>query len=375
MMVGGKVRLIPDKAQEQWLKENAGVARFIYNFALGYKIEQYENYNISVSQSEIMREITDMKYSDNYSWLQNYSSETIKQAVKDMLSAYKNFFRRGNKGFPKFKKKGRCKESFYIRYDRLYSVDEKHIKFPKLDKPIKVSENCYIEKGGGIKNPRVSFDGKYWYLAYSYEYEPLRFDLTEEILGIDLGIKELAVCSSGVTYRNINKDSNIKKLDARKRRLQRQISRSYIKNNYNKTNNIKKLEKEVGLIDRRLSNIRKTYIHQVTMQIVKTKPSIIVLEDLGVSNMMKNRYLAKSIQNQLWYFFRQCIEYKSEFYGGIQVIVAPRTYASSKLCSNCGAKKKFLALSERIYRCDCCGFVCDRDLNAAYNLRDLAFLQ
>lgn len=374
MMAGRKVRLVPDKAQKQWLKENAGVARFIYNFALGYKIEQYENYNISVGQSEIRQEIINMKYSDDYSWLRNYSSVTIDQPIRDMLSAYKNFFRRGNKGFPKFKKKGRCKESFYVRYDELYSIDERHIKFPKLNKPIKISENCYIEKGS-IKNPRVSFDGKYWYLSYSYECEPLKLDLTDDVLGIDLGIKKLAVCSSGVAYKNINKDANIKRLEERKRRLQRQISRSYIKNNYKKTNNIKKLEKKVRLIDRKLSNIRKTYIHQVTMQIVKTKPSTIVLEDLGISSMMKNRHLAKAIQDQLWYFFRKCIEYKSEFYGGIQVIIAPRTYASSKLCSNCKTKKKFLALSERVYRCECCGFICDRDLNAAYNLRDLAFSQ
>lgn len=374
-MAARKVRLIPDKHQEQWLKENAGVARFIYNFALGYKIDQYESYDESVGQQEIMDKLWAMKNNGGeLEWINNYSSETVKQSVKDMLTAYKNFYARGNKGFPRFKKKGRCKESFYVRYDKIYSIDERHIKFPKLSKPIKISEDCFITRGT-IKNPRVSYDGKYWYLSYSFNCEPIQVDLTSEVVGIDLGIKDLAVCSSGVVYRNINKDSNVKRLDARKRRLQQQISRCYIKNNYKKTNNIKKLEKKVRLIDRKLSNIRKTYIHQVTTRIVKTKPSVIVLEDLGIKGMMKNRHLARSIQNQLWYFFRQCIEYKSEFYGGIQVVIAPRTYASSKTCSNCRAKKKFLSLSERIYRCDCCGFVCDRDLNAAYNLRDLAVSQ
>lgn len=247
MMVARKIRLVPDKLQEQWLKENAGVARFIYNWSLGYKIRQYKDFGIAVGLSDIMSEITGMKYTDTYSWLQEYSSETIKQSVKDMLQAYKSFFKRGNKGYPKFKKKGKCKESFYVRYDRIYSVDNRHVKFPKLDKPIKISEDCFITKGI-IQNPRVSFDGKYWYLSFSYEVKPLQIELTDEVLGIDLGIKELATCSSGVVYRNINKDSNIRNLEARKRKLQRKISRCYVKNAFKKTSNIKKLENKVRLL-------------------------------------------------------------------------------------------------------------------------------
>lgn len=372
MMVARKVRLVPDKAQEQWLKENAGVARFIYNWALSYKIQQYRDYDISVHQSEIMREITDMKYTNDYSWLQGYSSETIKQSVKDMLSAYNNFFRNGNKGFPKFKKRGNCEESFYVRYDCIYSVDNRHIKFPKLDKSIKISEDCFIVKGT-IQNPRVSFDGKYWYLAYSFDAEPLTKELTDEILGIDLGIEKLATCSSGVEYRNINKDKNVRRLESRKRRLQRSISRAYIKNKqgnkYIKTNN---LEKKVRLIDRKLSNIIKTYIHQVTMEIVKTKPLKIVIEDLNIKGLMKNKFMAKSIQDCLWYFFRQCLSYKAEFYGGIHVIVANRFFPSTKRCNQCGFVKKSVPLWVRTYRCTNCGYVCNRDLNASYNLRDLA---
>lgn len=371
MLVAQRVRLLPTKSQLEWLKQCSGVSRFVYNWSLAYKISQYRNFGISVGQSEIMHELTEMKYTDEYVWLQGYSSELIKQSVKDMLSAYTNFFRRGCKGFPKFKKKGKCKESFYVRYDRLYSVDDRYVKFPKLKEPVKISEPCFIAKGT-IKNPRVSFDGKYWYLSFSYEAEPLQEELTGEILGIDLGIKELAVCSSGVSYRNINKDANVIKLESRKRRLQRQISRMYLKNGNKKTNNIRKLEQRVRLISRKLSNIRKTYIHQVTMEIVKTKPSCIVLEDLSITGMMKNKHLAKSIQDQQWYFFRQCIEYKARFYGGIEVVFAPRTYPSSKRCSCCGSVKKFLSLSDRTYVCDSCGFTCDRDLNASYNLRDLA---
>ena len=376
MIVSRRLRLKPTKKQEEWLKQNCGVARFIYNYSLSMKRDAYEDEGISLGQKEIMREITDMKYTPEYSWLQGYNSETIKQAVKDMLSAYKMFFKRGNKGFPKFKRKGKCKEGFYVRYDKIYSKDETHIKFPNLKEPMKISEKCFIEKGT-ILNPRVSFDGKYWYLSFSYEFKPLDLELTDEVIGIDLGIKKLAVCSNGVSYKNINKDRVVINLEKRKARLQRKFSRAYEKNkqgnNFVKTNNIKKYEKRLKLICRRLSNIRKTYIHTVTSKIVKTKPSSIVIEDLGISNMMKNKHLNKAIQEQLWYFFRQCLTYKCKFYGDILLKVASRSYPSSKKCNNCGHIKKFLSLSERIYHCDYCGFTINRDLNASLNLRDLAF--
>lgn len=376
MLVGKRLRLVPNKEQKQWLIANAGVTRFIYNFSLAMKEEAYNNQGISIGQKEIMRQVTDMKYTSEYEWLQSYNSETIKQAVKDMLKAYENFFR-SNKGFPKFKKKGKCKESFYVRYDRIYSSDERHISFPNLEKPIKISES-FIFGRGSIKNPRVSFDGKYWYLSFSYEVEPVQEALTDEAIGIDLGLKELATTSQGVVYHNINKTRVIKNLERRKQRLQRKISRAYEKNKegrrYVKTNNIVKMEKQLKLICRRLSNIRKTYIHTVTFEIVKTKPSCIVIEDLAVSNLMKDKNKAKAIQDSEWYFFRQCLTYKAQYFG-IKLKVANRFFPSSKKCSNCGSVKKFLPLSERTYRCNCCGFVCNRDLNASYNLRNLAFSQ
>lgn len=155
LLASRKLRLKPTKEQEIWLNAQAGVARFIYNWSLNYKIEQYKNFGISVGQREIMREITDMKYTDEFSWLQEYSSETVKQAVKDMLRAYKNFFQRGCRGYPKFKKKGRCKESFYVRYDRLYSYDDKHLVIPSLKTKMKVSESCVITKGSIKKSKSI----------------------------------------------------------------------------------------------------------------------------------------------------------------------------------------------------------------------------
>lgn len=368
MIVGRRVRLKPTKAQENWLKQYAGVSRFVYNYSLGLKIDTYNISGENLGQKELMRNITDLKYTDDYLWLQNYNSETIKQSVKDMLSAYNRFFN-GLSRYPKFKKRGKCKESFYVRYDKIYSLDDRHIKLPNLKEPMKISESLLITKGT-IKNPRVAFDGKYWYLSYSFEVEPMTIDLLDEILGVDLGIKDLAIVSNGDVYSNINKSDKVIKLEKKLRILQRRVSRAYEKNSHRKTRNIIKMERKLRLLHRRLKNIRQTYIHQITYGIVKTKPSMIVLENLGISNMMKNRHLSKSIQNQSWYFFRQCIQYKSEFYGGINVLVVPRTYPSSKLCSRCGNKKHNLKLKDRVYACSSCGLIMDRDLNASINLRN-----
>ena len=368
MIVGRRVRLKPTKAQENWLKQYAGVSRFVYNYSLGLKIDTYNISGENLGQKELMRNITDLKYTDDYLWLQNYNSETIKQSVKDMLSAYNRFFN-GLSRYPKFKKRGKCKESFYVRYDKIYSLDDRHIKLPNLKEPMKISESLLITKGT-IKNPRVAFDGKYWYLSYSFEVEPMTIDLLDEILGVDLGIKDLAIVSNGDVYSNINKSDKVIKLEKKLRILQRRVSRAYEKNSHRKTRNIIKMERKLRLLHRRLKNIRQTYIHQITYGIVKTKPSMIVLENLGISNMMKNRHFSKSIQNQSWYFFRQCIQYKSEFYGGINVLVVPRAYLSSKLCSRCGNKKHNLKLKDRVYACSSCGLIMDRDLNASINLRN-----
>ena len=259
MIVGRRVRLKPTKAQENWLKQYAGVSRFVYNYSLGLKIDTYNISGENLGQKELMRNITDLKYTDDYLWLQNYNSETIKQSVKDMLSAYNRFFN-GLSRYPKFKKRGKCKESFYVRYDKIYSLDDRHIKLPNLKEPMKISESLLITKGT-IKNPRVAFDGKYWYLSYSFEVEPMTIDLLDEILGVDLGIKDLAIVSNGDVYSNINKSDKVIKLEKKLRILQRRVSRAYEKNSHRKTRNIIKMERKLRLLHRRLKNIRQTYIH------------------------------------------------------------------------------------------------------------------
>lgn len=186
-----------------------------------------------------------------------------------------------------------------------------------------------------------------------------------------MGVKDLAICSDEHKYQNINKTQKIKKLEKRKRRLQRSISRKYEKNkkgvSYCKTSNIIKREKELLKLNHRLTNIRQNYLHQTTTEIVKTKPSYIALEDLNVKGMMKNRHLSKAVQQQCFGEFRRQIEYKSAW-NNIPVIIADRFFPSSKLCSCCGNIKKDLKLSDRIYKCEC-GNVIDRDYQAALNLK------
>lgn len=231
-------------------------------------------------------------------------------------------------------------------------------------------EKGRIPTEGKYTNPRFTYDGLHWYVSVGIEAEDSTAVPLNDGIGIDLGIKDLAVCSDGNVYKNINKTTAIKKSEKRKRRLQRSISRRYKKNkkgvSYCKTSNIIKREKELLKITKRLTDIRQNYLHQTTSEIVKRKPSFICIEDLNVSGMMKNRHLSKAVQQQGFYEFRRQIEYKSAW-SNIPLIIADRFFPSSRLCSCCGNIKKDLKLSDRIYECEC-GNVIDRDYQASLNL-------
>ncbi|MDB6471747.1 RNA-guided endonuclease TnpB family protein, partial [Blautia wexlerae] len=288
-----------------------------------------------LSDAELRKEFTKLRHSDEYAWLLNISNNVTKQAIKDACTAYKNFFR-GLQKFPRFKSKKRSMPKFY--------QDNVKIRF---------------------SNTHVKFEG------FSSSRKANKQKLNDDGVGIDLGIKELAVCSDGTKYKNINKSQKIKKLEKQKRRLQRSISRSYEKNkkgeSYCKTNNVIKKEKLLLKRDHRLTNIRKNYLNQTISEIINRKPRFICIEDLNVSGMMKNRHLSKAVQAQGFFGFRKQLEYKCSD-KGIQLIVADRFYPSSKLCSCCGNIKKDLKLSDRVYRC-ACGNMIDRDFQASINLK------
>ena len=365
MIISKKIRLKPTKEQETQLWKSVGTARWVYNWTLERQQENYKNGGKFIYDNQLRKEITQLKKQEDYKWLGDVSNNVAKQAVKDACNAYKRFFK-GQSNAPKFKSRRKSNKSFYNDTAKL-KVKNKSVLIEKIGW-VKTSEQ--LPMNTKYMNPRVSYDNKYWYLSVSIEEEFTQPKLTDEVIGIDLGIKTLAVCSNGMEFKNINKTTKVRKIEKRLRRLQRSASRKYEKNKegnrYVKTCNIIKIEKKIQLLHRRLSNIRNNHLHQTTNAIVRTKPSKVVMEDLNVKGMMKNRHLAKAISQQKFYEFKRQMEYKCEKYG-IEFMQVGRFFPSSKLCSNCGQIKKNLKLSDRRYYCDC-GLHIDRDLNASINL-------
>ena len=374
-----KVMLIPNNVQKTKLFQYAGASRFAYNWALAREKENYEKGGRFIPDTELRKEFTRLRNSDEYAWLLNVSNNVTKQAIKDACSAYKNFFK-GLQRYPRFKAKKKSMPKFYQDNIKIQFRDT-HVKFEgfsfsrKANKQklnwVKLAEHGRIPTDAKYRNPRVSFDGLNWWISVCVEFPDCRDRSNHDGIGIDLGIKDLAICSDGNTYKNINKSQTVKKLQKCKRRLQRSVSRKYEHNkkggSYCKTNNIVKKEKLLLKVNHRLANIRKDYLNQTTSEIVNRKPRFICIEDLNVSGMIKNRHLSKAVQNQGFFEFRKQLEYKCND-RGIQLIVADRSYPSSKRCSCCGKIKKDLRLSDRTYKCEC-GNVIDRDFQASLNLK------
>ena len=372
--------LLPNNKQRSKLFANAGIARFAYNWALSYEQTNYEIGNDFMSDCDLRKVFTQLKKTDKLKWLNDYSNNTTKQAIKDACNSYKNFFK-GLSKYPKFKSKKRSKPSFYVDNCKI-QFTETHVKLEKIADStrrnraeanwIKLAEHNRIPVSDcKYSNPRVTFDGLNWWLSIGIECDENIEQPTNQGIGVDIGIKDLAICSNGSIYKNINKTKKVKKLNKKKRRLQRKVSRKYLKNkkgsSYCKTCNIIKSEKELLKLSHRLTNIRHNYLHQVTSEIMDRKPKFIVLEDLNVKGMMKNRHLAKAVQEQCFYEFYRQIEYKSNW-NNIEFVVADRYFPSSKLCSCCGHIKKDLKLSDRTYICSECGNTIDRDYQASVNL-------
>ena len=375
-----KVMLCPNNKQQTKLFQNAGIARFIYNWTLAYQQKNYESGGKFLSDYDVRKLLTQLKQTDAFRWLNNYSNNVAKQAVKDACDAYRKFFN-GLSAFPRFKSKKKSKPSFYVDTTKI-KITATHVKLEKLTDSrkanrqklnwVRLAEHDRIPVGVSYSNPRVTFDGLHWWLSVGVECPEPQEHPSGEGVGIDIGIKDLAVCSDGNIYTNINKTGKIKRLRKRQRRQQRRVSRKYCKNkkgeSYCKTCNIKKAEHQLLKLNRRLTNIRHTYLHQVTSEIINRKPMFVVLEDLNVSGMMKNHHLAKAVQEQGFYEFYRQMEYKCRW-NSIAFITADRYYPSSKMCCMCGHIKKDLKLSERTYVCPICGNSIDRDVQASVNLK------
>ena len=373
------MRLNPNNKQLTKLFQYAGCDRFAYNWAISREQDNYKQGNKFLSDSELRKEFTQLKKQSEYQWLNEVSNNVTKQAIKDACNTYKRFFK-GQCKYPKFKSKKHSTPSFYQDNIKIQFTDT-HVKVESFSMSkkqnkqklnwIKLCEKGRIPTDCKYMNPRFTYDGLYWYVSVGIEVNDNTTLPSNEGIGIDLGIKDLAICSDGNTYKNINKTQMVKKLEKKKRRLQRSISRKYEENkkgaSYCKTSNIIKSEKELLKLNHRLTNIRQNYLHQTSAKIVKREPSFICIEDLNVSGMMKNKHLSKAVQQQGFYEFRRQIEYKT-MWNNIPVVIADRFFPSSKLCSCCGSIKKDLKLSDRIYKCEC-GNIIDRDYQAALNLK------
>ena len=365
-----KIRLSPTKEQEELMFQSVGIARFAYNWGLSKWEEMYKE-GIKPSKAKIKKEFNNsIKKMDDFKWLYNVSGQITAQAFADLEDAYKNFFD-GLAQRPKFKNKKKSKKSFYVRYDAI-KFSNNRVNIEKIGK-VKYSSNYKIPKLDKYTNPRCHFDGKYWYLTFGFEHGESQASLNEDLsIGIDLGISHLAIVNHlDKPIKNINKSKEVRRLKKKLKRLQRQVSRKYEMNKkgskFVKTNNIIKLERQIKLVHRRLNNIRNNHIHQATSKIIKLNPYRVVMEDLNVSGMMKNKHLAEKIAEQKFYEFKRQMKYKCEF-NKIEFFEADRWYPSSKACSCCKNIKKDLKLSDRTYICNECGLVIDRDKNASINL-------
>ena len=404
-----RVMLLPNNKQKTKLFQYADVARFAYNWALEKQMTQFQNGGSFLSDAVLRKEFTQFKKTEQGSWLNKISNNVAKQAIKDCGKAFQDFFREykktgvkyskqkiehfarigknltiyDRKGHPKFKSKKHSVPKFYqdpckIQFTKTHVKVEGFAGSKKRNKQkinwIKLAEAGKIPTDGKYSDPRIKFDGEHWWLTIGVEMTPIEKKQTtkQEGMGIDLGIKDLAICSDGTTEKNINKTRKIKKLEQKKRRVQRSIARKYEKNkkgeSYCKTKNIEKSEKQLLKINHRLTNLRQNYVHQITTKIVKREPSFLCIEDLNVKGMMKNKHLSKAVQQQSLGEVRRQLEYKCAW-NGIPLVIADRFFPSSKLCSCCGTIKKELKLSDRTYHCEQCGLVIDRDYQASLNLK------
>lgn len=363
MFISKKIYLYPNKEQDELLREFARTFKFVYNKSLDYLKEIKETENRLITLSELNQRIKALKETDEYSWLSKAPVASQQMAMMDLLTAFNRYGKKHISGFPQYKGSN-SKLTFYQRTDGILVKDNTHIRLTNIKQPIKCS---YIEDMTvKMCNPRVSFNGKNWYLAYSYEIEEKEQNLDGETIGIDLGVKTLATLSNGITYDNINKDEDLDKLYKKKKQLESELEHKRSINSI-ETNNSKKLQQQIEKIDRKIRNKKDTYMHTVTTEIVKMKPKQIVIEDLDVNSMLSNPYLKSSILKVEFGKFKRLLKYKCEK-EGIDLVIANRWYPSSKRCSCCGNVKKTLSLSERTYRCEVCGLEIDRDLNAAINL-------
>ena len=372
-----KTEINPSEEQKVKIHKTIGTCRFIYNFYLAHNKELYNNGEKFMSSNRFRVWLNNKYLSEHpeYSWIKEAYSKAVIQSVNNGQPAFTRFFNHES-AFPKFKKKGRSDvKMYFVKNNPKDCRCERHrINIPSLGW-VRIKEKGYVpttKDGYVVKSGTASMKADRYYVSVLVEISNNKIaDNSNAGIGIDLGLKDFAIVSNGKTYKNINKSARLKKLEKQLIREQRCLSRKYEnlkKGEVTQRANIQKQKLKVQKLHHKIDNIRTDYINKTIAEIVKTKPSYITIEDLNVNGMMKNRHLSKAVASQKFYEFRTKLQIKCNE-NGIELRIVDRWYPSSKTCHCCGAIKKDLKLSDRIFKCSC-GYVEDRDLNAALNLRD-----
>ena len=384
-----KMEINPTDEQKSKIHRTIGVSRFIYNFYIAYNKEIYEREGKFVSGMDFSKWLNNEYIPNNQEmkWIKEVSSKATKQAIMNGDKSFRDFFKKA-KGFPRFKKKkNQDVKAYFPKNNKTDWTLERHrVKIPTLGW-VRLKEFGYIPVNSIVKSGTVSQKADRYYVSILVEETDIKisnsnigikiFNHNNEGIGIDLGIKDFAICSNGNKFKNINKTSTIKKVEKKLKREQRKLSRKYeslkirnknIREGRATSQNIQKQIVKVQKLHQRLTNIRTDYINKIVSSIIKQKPSYITIEDLNVKGMMKNKHLSKAIASQKFFEFKTKLMSKCK-QNDVELRIVDRFYPSSKTCSQCGKIKKDLKLSDRIYKCDC-GFTIDRDLNASINLKN-----
>ncbi len=384
-----KIEINPTDEQKSKIHQTIGVSRFIYNFYIAHNKEIYEREGKFVSGMDFSKWLNNEYIPNNQDkkWIKEVSSKATKQAIMNGDKAFKDFFK-GTKGFPKFKKrKNQDVKAYFPKNNKTdWTIERHRVKIPTLGW-IRLKEFGYIPVNSIVKSGTVSQKADRYYVSILVKERDIKIsnsnigikisNTNNEGVGIDLGIKYFAICSNGNKFKNINKTSTVKKVEKTLKREQRKLSRKYeslkirnknIREGRATSQNIQKQIVKVQKLHQRLRNIRTDYLNKTVFSIVKQKPSYITIEDLAVSNMMKNKHLSKAIASQKFFEFKTKLMSKCK-QNDVELRIVDRFYPSSKTCSQCGKIKKDLKLSNRIYKCNC-GLDIDRDLNASINLKN-----
>lgn len=370
-----KTEIILSPSQQQKVNQTIGTCRYVYNLYVATAQSHYKETGKHLSGYNFSKWLNNVYVKEQNTWIKEVSSKAVKQAIMNGNRAFKNFIK-GTAKFPRFKKKkNQHVKAYFPKNNKTDLLVERHrIKLPTIGW-VRLKEYGYIPTNMMVKSCTISQQGNRYSISVLCEVEPPQIVSISKHdgIGVDLGLKDFAVCSHHEVFPNLNKTPKIKKIEQQLKRQQRKLSRSYEQNKSRKRGEscYKNRQKQVIRLQKlhaRLTNIRREYIRFVVNQLVKAKPAYITIEDLNVKGMMKNRHLAKAVAQQNFYHFKGWLLAKCKEHG-IKLRQVSRFYPSSKLCSCCGAKRLKLSLSVRIFQCDHCHIQMDRDFNASLNLK------